>query len=167
MNTIEKAVRRLAQKRAQADVDKEDLEASSVADELGYPAGIAMTASSAQAVGTGTAGSQDTGGVLGAQQALADERVARTIPAESGAAEDFEPSDYRRSPDLFMAEIQGRLTDGTWVSGVEVFRRIYSAIGLGPLTWLTRLPIISGLLDRAYRLFARNRLRLTGRCSTS
>jgi predicted DCC family thiol-disulfide oxidoreductase YuxK len=83
------------------------------------------------------------------------------------ASEVFRPSDYGRPLDVFMSEIQGRLPDGSWVTGVEVFRRIYSAIGLGPLTWWTRLPVISGLLDWAYRLFARNRLRLTGRCSTS
>ena len=45
-------------------------------------------------------------------------------------ASDFEPDDYGRPLDVFMSEIQGRLPDGTWVSGVEVFRRIYSAIGL-------------------------------------
>ena len=52
-------------------------------------------------------------------------------------------------------------------NGVEVFRRLYTAIGLGPLVWATRLPIVSGLLDWGYRFFARNRLRWTGRCSDS
>jgi predicted DCC family thiol-disulfide oxidoreductase YuxK len=82
------------------------------------------------------------------------------------ASEDFEPSDYGPSREEFMAEIHGRLPDGSWICGVEVFRRIYALLGFGPLVWCTRLPIISGILDIAYRLFARNRLRLTGRCST-
>jgi predicted DCC family thiol-disulfide oxidoreductase YuxK len=63
-----------------------------------------------------------------------------------------------------MSEIHGRLPDGTWVRGVEVFRELYAAIGWTPVVWISRLPLISGLLDRAYRLFARNRLRWTRRC---
>jgi predicted DCC family thiol-disulfide oxidoreductase YuxK len=81
------------------------------------------------------------------------------------AAPDFRPSEYGKTMEAFMAEIHGRLPDGTWVRGVEVFRRLYAAIGLAPLVWFTRLPVIAGLLDRAYHAFARNRLRLTGRCS--
>jgi predicted DCC family thiol-disulfide oxidoreductase YuxK len=64
-----------------------------------------------------------------------------------------------------MAEIRGRLPDGTWIAGVEVFRRLYSAVGCGWLVAPTRLPGISHLLDWGYRVFARNRLRLTGRCT--
>jgi predicted DCC family thiol-disulfide oxidoreductase YuxK len=57
------------------------------------------------------------------------------------------------------------LPDGTWITGVEVFRRLYSAAGFGPLVMLTRLPVISQIMDIGYRLFAKNRLRLTGRCT--
>lgn len=63
-----------------------------------------------------------------------------------------------------MAKIHGRMPDGTLVEGVEVFRQLYQAVGLGPLVALTRLPGISHGLDLGYELFARNRLRLTGRC---
>jgi predicted DCC family thiol-disulfide oxidoreductase YuxK len=83
------------------------------------------------------------------------------------SSEDFQAEDHGRTLDLFMSEIHGRLPDGTWVRGVEVFRRLYAAVGLGPLVWVTRLPIITGLLDIAYRVFARNRLRWTRRCSDS
>lgn len=69
-----------------------------------------------------------------------------------------------RTYDELMSRIHGRLADGTLVEGVEVFRQLYAAVGLGPLVALTRLPGISSLLDAAYRLFAANRLRLTGRC---
>jgi predicted DCC family thiol-disulfide oxidoreductase YuxK len=48
---------------------------------------------------------------------------------------------------------------------VEVFRRLYAAVGFAPLVVLTRLPGISHLLDMAYLWFAKNRLRLAGRCS--
>ena len=79
------------------------------------------------------------------------------------ASQEFRASDYQKTMDALMSEIHGRLPDGTWVFGVEVFRRLYAAAGLGPLVWLTRLPIIAGLLDRAYGVFARNRLRWTSR----
>lgn len=65
----------------------------------------------------------------------------------------------------FMARIRGRLPDGTMIEGVEVFRRLYAAVGFGALVAPTRLPGVSQLLDLGYRVFARNRLRLTGRCA--
>ncbi len=64
-----------------------------------------------------------------------------------------------------MASIHGRLPDGTLVEGVEVFRQLYGAVGFGPLVAVTRVPGVSHLLDAAYGVFARNRLRLTGRCT--
>jgi predicted DCC family thiol-disulfide oxidoreductase YuxK len=63
-----------------------------------------------------------------------------------------------------MERIHARLPDGRIIEGMEVFRRLYAAVGFGPLVALTRLPGIKQLLDLAYLWFARNRLRLTGRC---
>ena len=63
-----------------------------------------------------------------------------------------------------MSRIQGRLADGTWIEGVEVFRRLYTAVGFGPLIAITRVPGISHAMNAAYTLFAKNRLKLTGRC---
>lgn len=82
------------------------------------------------------------------------------------ASDDFQAADFGKAMPEFMDEIQGRLPDGSWIVGVEVFRRLYAAVGFGPLVWLTRIPGISHLLDFAYRVFAKNRLRLTGRCTT-
>jgi len=82
------------------------------------------------------------------------------------AAPGFDPAPYNLTMDQFMGEIQGRLRDGTWITGVEVFRRLYAAVGLGPAVWVSRLPGISHLLDVGYRFFAKYRLRLTGRCQT-
>jgi len=64
-----------------------------------------------------------------------------------------------------MAQIHGRLPDGTWIRGVEVFRRLYSAVGWGWLVAVTRWPGIAQLMELGYRIFTRNRLRLTGRCT--
>ena len=82
------------------------------------------------------------------------------------AADGFDPSAFGKTREELMTAMRGRLPDGTWIEGVEVFRRLYAAIGLGPLVALTRLPGISHLLDLGYRVFARNRLRLTGRCES-
>lgn len=77
----------------------------------------------------------------------------------------FVPSSYGLTMDDFMSEIQGRLPDGSFITGVEVFRRLYGAVGLRWLIPLTRIPGISHLLDFGYRVFAKNRLRFTGRCT--
>lgn len=63
-----------------------------------------------------------------------------------------------------MAEIHGRLPDGQWIKGVEVFRRLYAAVGFGHLVRVTRWTGIEQLLDVAYAAFARRRLRWTNRC---
>jgi len=81
------------------------------------------------------------------------------------AAADFDATSYGKTHDELMAEMHGRLPDGTWVTGVEVFRRLYSAVGFGPAVWLTRLPIIKQILNVGYTVFAKNRLKLTGRCT--
>lgn len=81
------------------------------------------------------------------------------------AAPDFRPDPRGRTMAELMDRIHGRLPDGSWIEGVEVFRQLYDAVGFGSLVWLSRLPGIAQLLDWGYRLFARNRLRLTGRCS--
>jgi predicted DCC family thiol-disulfide oxidoreductase YuxK len=77
----------------------------------------------------------------------------------------FRAADVGKTHDELMSRMHGRLPDGTWIEGVEVFRRLYAAIGLGPLVALSRLPVFSQFLDFGYAVFARNRLRLTGRCT--
>ena len=79
----------------------------------------------------------------------------------------FRPFDYGKTMQEFMDEIQGRLPDGSWIIGVEVFRRLYASVGLRPLVALTRLPGVSHGLNFGYRVFAKNRLRLTGRCNAN
>lgn len=67
--------------------------------------------------------------------------------------------------ETLMDRIHGRVLEtGTIVEGVEVFRALYEAVGLGPLVRWTRLGPVDHLLERAYAAFASRRLRLTGRC---
>jgi len=76
----------------------------------------------------------------------------------------FRAEDLGKSHEEFMSKIYGRLRNGTWIQGVEVFRRMYGAVGFGWIVAVTRWPGISHLMDAGYRVFAQNRLRLTGRC---
>jgi predicted DCC family thiol-disulfide oxidoreductase YuxK len=77
----------------------------------------------------------------------------------------FDPGAYGVESRDLMARIHGVLRDGTLVEGVEVFRQAYTAVGLGWLVAPTRWPGLRRLADLAYRIFARNRLRWTGRAS--
>ncbi len=81
------------------------------------------------------------------------------------ASPEFNATSVGKTQAELMAEMHGRLPDGSWVTGVEVFRRLYSAVGFTPIVWVTRLPIIRHVLDLGYHIFARYRLKLTGRCS--
>ena len=80
------------------------------------------------------------------------------------AAPGFDAREAGVSREALMDRIHGRLPDGTIIEGVEVFRRVYAFVGFPFLSRVSRLPVISGMLDLAYGWFARNRLRLTGRC---
>jgi predicted DCC family thiol-disulfide oxidoreductase YuxK len=91
--------------------------------------------------------------------------VRGTIRFTDIDAPSFDAELYGIDHGSLMAQLHARLPDGTWLKGVEVFRRLYASIGFGPLVWLTRLPLLSQLLDFLYVRFARNRLRLTGRCA--
>jgi len=77
----------------------------------------------------------------------------------------FQAEAVGKTYEELMAQMHGRLPDGTWLQGVEVFRRLYAAVGFVRLAALSRLPLISQLLGLGYRVFARNRLRLTSRCT--
>ena len=79
------------------------------------------------------------------------------------AAPGFDPGVYGLDPERAMARIHGVLPDGRVVEGMEVFRRAYAAVGLGWLLAPSGWPGLRRLFDAAYRWFARNRLRLTGR----
>lgn len=81
------------------------------------------------------------------------------------AAQGFDPEPLGVSWQTLMDKIHGRLPDGTLIEGVEVFRRLYTAVGFGKIVAVTRWPIVSRILDWAYNIFAKNRLKWTGRCA--
>ena len=69
------------------------------------------------------------------------------------AAADFKPVEGKELSEL-MKEIHGRDANGNFVTGVNVFREIYSRIGFGRLVSISRLPVLKSALDVAYRIFA-------------
>jgi len=77
----------------------------------------------------------------------------------------FDPGAYGLDARTVMARIHGVLPDGTVIEGIEVFQRAYAAVGLGWLIAPTRWPGFRRLAELTYRIFARNRLRWTGRVS--
>ena len=74
-------------------------------------------------------------------------------PAEHGGV-DFETA---------MGRIHAVLPDGTVVKNLEVFRRIYSVLGMGWVYAATQWPIIGPIANKLYAIWADWRLRLTGR----
>jgi predicted DCC family thiol-disulfide oxidoreductase YuxK len=81
------------------------------------------------------------------------------------AAPAFNAAELGLDRQALTQRIHARLPDGHIIEGVEVFRRLYAAVGFGGVVRLSRLPGVSQLFDAAYALFAKNRLRLTGRCA--
>lgn len=76
-------------------------------------------------------------------------------PADHGGI-DFETA---------MGRIHAIRADGTIIKNVEVFRQIYSLLGIGWLYAPTRWPVIGPIVDKLYDLWADWRLRVTGRPS--
>ncbi|WP_432797548.1 thiol-disulfide oxidoreductase DCC family protein [Poriferisphaera sp. WC338] len=78
------------------------------------------------------------------------------------SAPDFDPTQFGRTPEELDARIHAFLPDGTYITGMEVFRQLYDRIGLGWTVSWTRLPVVRPIANRAYDLFARNRHFLPG-----
>lgn len=62
-----------------------------------------------------------------------------------------------------MERIHGVLADGTVLQNVAVFRYIYEILGLGWVYGITKIPAIGRLADWVYGIWAKYRLKLTGR----
>ena len=85
------------------------------------------------------------------------------------ATADFDPGQYDRTFETFMAELHGRRADGDWVVGVPLFAELYEAVGFPVIARILRNRFLSPLWALGYRVFALGRLRLPGRrpCGTA
>lgn len=75
----------------------------------------------------------------------------------------YRPTDHGLNQCDLGRVIHARWSDETIITGVEVFREMWEAVGLGFLSRLSRQPMINRILVKAYTWFAKNRLRLTRR----
>jgi len=75
----------------------------------------------------------------------------------------FDPAALGVTMGAVMGSIHGVMPDGRLVTGVEVFRRAYGAVGWGWLWAPTGWRVVRPLADRVYEWFARRRLAMTGR----
>jgi predicted DCC family thiol-disulfide oxidoreductase YuxK len=85
------------------------------------------------------------------------------LSLEDIASPGFEAGRYGRTMDELMGSIHGVTGDGRVVTGMEVFRRAYGAVGLGWLLAPTGWPGLRLVFDAMYRVFARIRPHLPGR----
>lgn len=82
-------------------------------------------------------------------------------------APDFNAAAHGCTMDGLMGTIHGRREDGSLVTGMEVFRRAYAAVGWGWLLAPTGWPVLRPVFDRLYSWFAKRRLKLTRRVDTA
>ena len=85
------------------------------------------------------------------------------------AREGFEAGAYGLEAGRVQQVMHVRTAEGQVFTEVGAFVKIWEALPAGvmttPLRWLMKLPGMMWLAGFAYRAFARNRYRLTGRCT--
>ncbi len=80
------------------------------------------------------------------------------------AADDYDPAaNGGVSFETAMARIHAVLPDGSVIQNVDVFRRVYSVLGIGWIYAPTQWPVLGPLVDKLYDIWADWRLKLTGR----
>jgi len=62
-----------------------------------------------------------------------------------------------------MRHIHAITREGEVIVGMDVFRRIYSVVGMEWVHTLTTLPFVGAAFDRLYDVWAEHRLHMTGR----
>ncbi|MBI1369641.1 MAG: DUF393 domain-containing protein [Planctomycetes bacterium] len=94
--------------------------------------------------------------------------VHHRIAFEDITGPDFDAGRYGLTQAAVEGRMHGVLPDGRIVTGVEVFRRTYRAIGLGWLVAPTGWPVLRWVFDGLYAVFAKVRpwLGRKRRCET-
>ncbi len=65
--------------------------------------------------------------------------------------------------EMAMDRIHAILPDGSIVTNIEVFRRVYEVLGMGWIYSFTKLPLLGKIADQIYFIWAKLRLKMTGR----
>ncbi|KAL3512923.1 hypothetical protein ACH5RR_025640 [Cinchona calisaya] len=81
------------------------------------------------------------------------------ISSEEYSPEENQGLDY----ETVMGRIHAILSDGSVVTDIEAFRKLYEAVGLGWVYAITKYEPIATLADAVYGFWAKYRLQITGR----
>ncbi|KAJ1387160.1 Thioredoxin-like superfamily [Sesbania bispinosa] len=88
----------------------------------------------------------------------------RTIKFVNISSDDYSPEDNQGLDyETVMGRIHAILSDGTVVTDVEAFRRLYEQVGLGWVYAITKYEPIATIADSIYGVWAKYRLQITGR----
>lgn len=77
------------------------------------------------------------------------------------AAPDFDERDWGWPMERLQASLHVRLPDGHWRIGVVGVAEVYRAVGSKTMSRVLRVPGVEPLAERAYRVLARNRYRVS------
>ncbi|KAL0357558.1 UNVERIFIED_CONTAM: putative protein, chloroplastic [Sesamum calycinum] len=81
------------------------------------------------------------------------------ISSDEYSPEDNQGLDY----ETVMGQIHAILSDGTVVTDIEAFRKLYEAVDLGWVYAITKYEPIASIADAIYAVWAKYRLQITGR----
>ncbi|KAK1422338.1 hypothetical protein QVD17_25379 [Tagetes erecta] len=81
------------------------------------------------------------------------------ISSDDYSPEDNQGLDYETA----MGKIHAIMNDGTIVTNVEAFRKLYEAVGLGWVYAITKYEPAATIADAVYGVWAKYRLQVTGR----
>ncbi|XP_076947600.1 uncharacterized protein At5g50100, chloroplastic [Bidens hawaiensis] len=81
------------------------------------------------------------------------------ISSDDYSPEDNQGLDYETA----MGKIHAIMSDGTIVTNVEAFRKLYEAVGMGWIYAITKYEPVATIVDAVYGVWAKYRLQVTGR----
>lgn len=73
----------------------------------------------------------------------------------------FDPSHLQLTMDDLNREMVSQRADGAVLIGVQSLLAAYTLVGKGWLVWPLRVPLLRDMLSWMYRLFARNRYKMS------
>lgn len=79
---------------------------------------------------------------------------------ENISDKDFNAGKYNKTINELMGSIHGVYPNGKIISGMEVFRQAYRAVGLGWIFAPTAWPVLKIFFDISYKIFARYRIKI-------
>ncbi|CAM8910831.1 unnamed protein product [Rhodiola kirilowii] len=80
------------------------------------------------------------------------------------SSDDYSPEENQGLEyETVMGKIHAIMSDGTIVTNVEAFRKLYEAVGLGWVYAITKYEPVATIADAVYSVWAKYRLPITGR----